>query len=599
MGSGVEQQAVPSRKKEAWKLFSCGQTEKAKAVGDEIVAAGFADAEVTYLIGCCQARMGQLASAVISFNLSLEFQPELPYTHVSLGAAYNAMGNRKRAIACYEHALTIQPDLPEANYVLADLYCATGNTDRAEAIYKKLIGLKTGSGVPYFKLAHIEKSRNRPLQAIEHFEQALKFEPENTDYLTALGDICVNLEMYERAIQVLERALQKDSLNETALGRLCIACVRKGDYQQAVDNIDIALANGLIIANVAIAFLSVCKHVQRCEQAIDYAQSCLKTGRLSDYAKNTIHGQLALTLDHCERYDEAWHHLSISKKGRLAANAATPYDPAGHCAFVNALIDVFNSATLFQLPKANVQHRVKPVFIVGMPRSGTSLVEHILNAHPQLTGGGELSYIGDIINRLPSLIGNGEAWPGCIRSVKQPLLNRLATEHLDKLAAISATSTFISDKMPHNYYALGLIQLLFPDAKIIHCRRNPLDTCISIYFQNFLVGHDYSDSLFNLGTHYHQYQKLMQHWKSNLGIDMLELDYEELVNKPEDLIRKLVAFCGLPWDEQCLAFNKQKRRVSTASFDQVRQPIYTRSIDRWRYYDVQLDELKLGLERGI
>jgi hypothetical protein len=152
--------------------------------------------------------------------------------------------------------------------------------------------------------------------------------------------------------------------------------------------------------------------------------------------------------------------------------------------------------------------------------------------------------------------------------------------------------------MPHNFFALGLIQLLFPDAKIIHCRRQPLDTCISIYLANFQVGHEYSGNLYNIGAHYHQYLRLMEHWRACLSIELFELDYELLVQNPETIIRKMLEYCGLTWNENCLHPHKSSRQVKTASFDQVRQPIYTKSVNRYKNYEEYLDSLKSGLQRG-
>ena len=233
-----------------------------------------------------------------------------------------------------------------------------------------------------------------------------------------------------------------------------------------------------------------------------------------------------------------------------------------------------------------------------MPRSGTSLVEQILAAHPDVTACGELPILNDMIKEIPAILKSEKNWPYCISDMTQDQVNFLSEEYIRRLPDKKQQTTFITDKMPHNFFVLGLIQLLFPKAKVIHCRRQPLDTCLSIYFANFHLGHEYSGNLFNTGAHYFQYLRLMEHWRSYLSIELLEMDYELLVNDPELQVRKLLEYCGLSWDENCLHFNKLDRKVKTASFDQVRQPIYTKSIDRWKNYEKYLDNLKSGLERG-
>jgi hypothetical protein len=232
-----------------------------------------------------------------------------------------------------------------------------------------------------------------------------------------------------------------------------------------------------------------------------------------------------------------------------------------------------------------------------MPRSGTSMVEQILAAHPEVTGGGELPYIQSIKYNVKKTLGTTQAWPLCVLGLDQQNLNLLANGYLDQLAQLTDGVPHVTDKMPHNFYYIGLIKLLFPNAKIIHCQRNPLDTCISIYFQNFMEGHGYSHNLFNLGTHYHQYQRIMKHWQSSLSVDILNIQYEDIVQHPKENIRKMLEYCNLDWNENCLNFNKVKRYVITASFDQVRQPIHTRSVNRWKHYEPYLDELKEGLKR--
>ena len=294
-----------------------------------------------------------------------------------------------------------------------------------------------------------------------------------------------------------------------------------------------------------------------------------------------------------ERFDEAWPHF-------VAGNNATAqlYDTVNFRLRVEKTMEVFSQAGLFSLPRSDVNSQ-RPVFIVGMPRSGTSLVEQILAEHPRICGGGELTFLSDIMMNLPASIGSKKGWPFCATELTKDDLNRMAHRYLERLEGISETADRVTDKMPHNFTELGLLQLLFPDARVIHCKRDPKDTCLSIYFMNFLIGHEYSRDLFHIGTHYYQYQRLMEHWKHYLTIPILDIQNEDLVNDPEPLVRQMLEHCDLEWHQGCLDFHKSKRLVHTASYDQVRQPLYSRSIGRWRNYEKYLGELEKGLGRGF
>jgi hypothetical protein len=180
----------------------------------------------------------------------------------------------------------------------------------------------------------------------------------------------------------------------------------------------------------------------------------------------------------------------------------------------------------------------------------------------------------------------------------RPDLDYMAAQYLECLNEISQKAERVTDKMPHNFYYLGLAQLLFPGARVIHCVRNPLDTGLSIYFQDLNAGHPYQRSLFDIGVHYHQYKRLMGHWKQVLSLPILEVSYEELISEQEIVTRRMLEFCELEWDDRCLKFHKAGRTVRTASYDQVRQPLYSTSVARWKNYEHHLQDLVRGLQRG-
>ncbi len=270
------------------------------------------------------------------------------------------------------------------------------------------------------------------------------------------------------------------------------------------------------------------------------------------------------------------------------------YDAAAHGAYVDRLIAAFNRPALDSAPQPSRLART-PVFIVGMPRSGTSLVEQILASHPQVYAAGERETLARIAAGLGARTGGGRGYPACIGALTTEILDAAAADYFRPLPEPAGNFARVTDKMPHNFLHLGLVELLFPGARVIHVKRDPLDTCLSCFFQEFSTAHAYTRNLADLGAHYRDYARLMQHWRSVLRVPVLALQYEELVAEPERVMRALVDFCGLPWDPACAEFHQSGRVVATLSASQVREPLNARSIGRWRRYTAHLGPLRAAL----
>ena len=225
-----------------------------------------------------------------------------------------------------------------------------------------------------------------------------------------------------------------------------------------------------------------------------------------------------------------------------------------------------------------------------MPRSGTSLVEQILASHPAVHGGGELDDLGAIIDRLPASLASSKPYPACIADADATMLRGVGARYVAGLRALAPAAARITDKMPANTRHIGLIRCLLPGARIVHCRRDPLDTCLSCFTTLFTIGQDFSYDLAELGGYYRVYDGLMAHWRAVVP-DMLDIDYEDVVADLEGQARRLVDFCGLDWDDACLDFDKTERIVRTASSAQVRRPIHDASVARWKRYEAHLGPL--------
>ena len=238
-----------------------------------------------------------------------------------------------------------------------------------------------------------------------------------------------------------------------------------------------------------------------------------------------------------------------------------------------------------------------PVFIVGVPRSGTSLVEQILSSHSDVFGAGELTWVGVVASSIQDNLKTDTHYPECIQELTKSNINGLAEQYLRYLHTLANNESRITDKMPNNFLHLGLIHILFPNARIIHCRRDPRDTCVSIYTEYFPDGLPYSYNLLKLGAFYKQYERIMDHWRTVIGAGLIiDIDYENLVKNQEEESRRLVKFIGLDWDDSCMDFYRKKRRVNTVSNLQVKKPMYSSSIGRWKHYEKYLQTLDQGFK---
>ncbi len=238
----------------------------------------------------------------------------------------------------------------------------------------------------------------------------------------------------------------------------------------------------------------------------------------------------------------------------------------------------------------------KPIFIIGMPRSGTTLTEQILAAHPKVFGGGERAITSVLIQDFQSQIDDTPPWPLSMEKVTGGQIKKMARQYLDDIERVAGNSERVTDKMPGNFWEAGLIATLFPKAKIVHCRRDPLDTCLSNYFQAYFTFHPYAFRLETLGFYYKLYLEIMAHWHKVLPGRILDFDYEKTIANPKEQTQKLLNFCDLEWHDDCLNFHKSKTTVQTASFAQVRKPIYKTSAKKWKLYEKHLEPLKQALK---
>ncbi len=321
---------------------------------------------------------------------------------------------------------------------------------------------------------------------------------------------------------------------------------------------------------------------ERLDALLDTPLTC------TDEERMDAHYTLGEYFDRYGQYDLAFKHMT-------AGNALRPtrYDAAR----TRRAVDIMEATTtreFMERAPRSTRTSALPVFIVGMPRSGTTLIEQVLGRHSRVHAAGELLDIQNIGREIDQTLGAPEGFPACMSRIGVADLDRRADAYLERLRGFDATAERVIDKLPANWMFLGLIAQMLPGARIIHARRHPLDTCLSCYQQNFSYGLDFSLRLETLADHYLDYRRLMRHWQSVLTLPMIEVVYEEHIEDPEGTARRLVEFLGLAWEDQCLD-HRSERIVRTASYEQVRQPIYRGSVARWKRYATHLAVLESRL----
>jgi len=499
---------------------------------------------------------GKKTESVNQFLKVLERMPAHVEAHYQVGTILIELADFAKGIPHLLKAESLNPGLPDIQLKLADAFRESGQLEKAEHFYRKAGQAGKPQLNVFLGLVAVQRYQGKITDALDTCKDGLSVFPGNIDLQAGIADI------HER----------------------------QGELQQAYDIIRPIVDSGKESAGIADTFSRICMKFDACDDAIAYGRKVVvEVGQTDTSAQARVHFALGKMLDKLQRFDEAFGHFEQANKC-----SGFSFNAKAHEARIATLIKTYAPETVRELPRSSCASDC-PVFIIGMPRSGTSLVEQILASHSQVYGAGELNDINLIVATLGQTGKPQQQYPGCMRSITTKELDSLAEGYLQKLRSFSADALRVTDKMPHNFLNLGLIAQLFPRARIIHCVRDPMDTCLSIYFQSFNRIHDYATDLASTGAFYCTYRKLMKHWQQVLELPFLEISYEGMVSDQSTVSREMIAFCGLEWEDQCLQFHKTARTVSTASYDQVRTPIYTQSVERWRNYEDHLAVLKQAL----
>ena len=464
-------------------------------------------------------------------------------------------GRLAEAEAAYVQVLSQWPDLPNTWYNLALLQRRAGRFEAALASYQQALDrgvsqpeeVHLNRGVIYSDCLRQDAAAERELAA------ALALNPGYVPALLNLANLKEDLGQRDHALALYERILTLQPQHHEALARYAALKGAADPGAPIIDRLRASIAHG--------------------------------GGKPADNA--SLGFALGKLLDACGAYDEAFEaYAAANRASRASAASLAPlYDRRSHELFIDQVIAAFTHDSRRSAPPAPPAGP-RPIFICGMFRSGSTLIEQVLAGHSQVQAGGELPF-------LPSIVKTRLApFPQSMLTVAQPEIEDLAASYLGMLSKLFPDAACVTDKRPDNFLYIGLIKTLLPNARIVHTRRNPLDNCLSIFFLHLAHTMGYALDLMDTAHHYAQYRRLMAHWKSLYGADILDVDYDAFVSEPRPLVERLLAFCGLEWEENCMAFQHVRNAVKTASVWQVRQPLYRHSSGRWRNYAIQLEPVR-------
>jgi tetratricopeptide (TPR) repeat protein len=595
--------------------------DRAEALYNKVLAKSPGDPDALNLLGTIALARGRTARAIQLIEKSVGSNPSFAAAHSNLGNAYRAAGRMTDAADSYRKAIALNPGFADAHSNLAQVMADLGNPELALASSQKAVALAPTLPQPHRIMANAFRLLGRETEAIHAYRQALLLRPDDPAILDEFGECLAESRHFDEAVACHQRALALnpdrvisllafggtlrragDIPGSVALYRRALAIDPKhaeawaslghglrafGQFEEAVESFNRAIA---IDPGMADAYrgLSLIRQQDVDPNEIQRLETIRLDPAIATVDRVAAGFALGKSLDDSDRCDEAFARYSEANAlyRQTLASTGKSFNTGAFITLVDQLISRFD-ADFFAAHAGWGDSSEVPVFVLGMPRSGTSLIEQIAASHPLVHGAGELSDIGQIEAQL-----GHHGWDRSDAA-------RLASAHRPRLKKLGGTAIRVIDKMPDNILKLGVIGTLFPNARVIFCTRDPRDTCLSCFFQFFPHGNPYSYDLEQTGQRHVQIDRLAAHWRATLPLRMMEANYESLVHDPEGQSRAIIDFLGLPWDPACLSFHLTDRVVQTAGAWQVRQPMYDRAVGRWRRYRQHLGPLIEGLKGSI
>jgi tetratricopeptide (TPR) repeat protein len=600
-------------------LVKMDRRAEAEALLRRVVDAAPEFAKPAEDLGFLLVQAGRPADALTFLERATRLDPSLERAWFTLGKALAMLGRGKEADAAFERCFERSPERRMMAH--AAEHQKEGRIAEAEKLYRRVLQDNPRNVDALRLLAQIAQRYDHADDAERMLQEAIRIAPDFHLAILDLGQLYKEQDRYEEALACFDRVIalepsqvQAPFLRAGTLARASFTPEAAAGYRRCLElrprHAGALLGLGHVLKAIGDYDGAVASYDGCIQNAPDSGETYwslanLKTYRFDDATIATMEGHaasadlgiqsrvnflFALGKAYEDRRDfgRAW---DFYRRGNEAQRAEVTYDPVQTEVMNDRLLEVYSAVLLESLGGAGDPDPA-PIFILGLPRSGSTLLEQVLASHPAVEGTAELPYVGRLATSLGRKGRPGAHYPEAMLELRPAHLAALGAEYLARarMHRRSAAPRFI-DKMPNNFPNLGLIALMLPNAKIIDARRHPLDACLSCYRQLFAKGQNFTYDLTEIGEYFLQYQRMMDHWERVLPGRVLTVQYEEVVSDFEAQVRRLLEFCGLPWEESCLRFYESERPVRTPSAEQVRQPIYDRSIGHWKHYEAGLGDL--------
>ena len=537
-------------------------------------------------LGKALASVGKGEEADTAFEASFELSPERKT--LALAARHHKEGRIDEAEQLYRQVLKSNPNNVDALRMLAMVAATAKRYDDAERLLRRAMTIAPDFLTAVVDLGRILKEQDRFEEAIDCFKRAIGINPNNPHTHYLLASTYSPAALNYKAVEEYKRTLELSPDHPGALLGLGNALKTIGRQTAAIkayqDCIRVKPDNGEIywsLANLKTYRFSD-EQVEEMEARVNHGAA------LADQSEVNFLFALGKACDDRQDYEKAWHYY---ERGNNKQRMLVQYDPVQTETINDSIIEVFDKALFAE--KSGLGHADRaPIFILGLPRSGSTLIEQILASHSQVEGTSELPYLGRVAMSLNRNRADGINYPEAVRELDAEHFIQLGEDYINyaQLHRTEMTPFFI-DKMPNNFPTTGFLNLILPGAKIIDARRHPLDACVGNFRQHYAKGQAFTYDLTDIGEYYLEYQRMMDHWQEVLPGKILTVQYEEVVTDFENQVRRILDYCGLPWEDACIRFYETPRPVRTASSEQVRQPIYTGAVNFWRNYESHLGEL--------
>lgn len=540
-------------------------------------------------IGLAYKDMGRAREAIHHFGLAIKLEPNNPDMHNNLGNVLRAVDKPKAAVQSYERALQLHRDFAECWSNLAAALNEAGEHKPALKAVARALELNPKLAQAHNNRGDIYLAQARYADAIDEYSKAVDLDPKYAAALINMAKTQRDMDLSEEAMSTLRLALELEPNNPEGLLVQGVLNEQIGDREGAAESFKASIESSPTMT-VAHYYLAQIKGRESTDEEVEAMRDLWERAELTPNAKMYLAFGLFRACDRREQYDDAFGYLA---EGNRIRAESTPYDDEETAEYIEAILS-FSEDAIARLGDTPGKADTRPVFVLGMPRSGTSLTEQILASHSAVAGAGELSYAYDTAHSIRAM--TNEKFPDNMNLLTTEQYAELGDYYMSRHLAKNLDAQYVVDKTPLNFQYIGLLGLALPQAKFIHCHRNPIANCYSIHRMPFDKKQTYAHNLIALGQYYTRYWNLMLRWKQMFPGRILDVRYEETVANVENQSRRILEFLDLPFEKDVLEFHKTERLVKTPSASQVRQPIYKSSVEAWKNYEKHLGPLIENLE---